>query len=61
MAGGNIFNNLPKAYDTWVYTAQGETVSDPLPLNTAKSDASLFEEYDHRTMAGTWSAENHTP
>ncbi|MBQ4512437.1 MAG: BspA family leucine-rich repeat surface protein [Anaerolineaceae bacterium] len=61
MAGGNMFFDLPKAYDTWVYTVQGETVSDPLPLNTEKSDASLFEEYDHRTMAGTWSAENHTP
>lgn len=52
----NIFTTLPKYNDIWYYTAHGESASDPLALNTAKADASLFTGYDYSTMAGIWSA-----
>ena len=53
----NLFKYLPAYNQTWYYAAQGADAEQPLPLNTEKADATLFTEYDYKTMAGTWDTE----
>ena len=50
---GYGFENYDK---NWYYMAAGMDASDPLPLMTVKTNASLFTSYDYETMAGTWTS-----
>ena len=50
----DIFTSLPAYNDTWYYFSAGTDAGNPLPLDSSKTNGSLFTAYNYNTMAGTW-------
>lgn len=52
-----IFYDMPNYWDEWFYIKQGKEATQPLDLLTSRTGNYLFDSYNYKTMAGTWTTD----